>query len=394
MQDPRGWNRPGSKEGEKYFQPSLSLTSDGKFIPAKVLMMDSYCLKCHADVFNGWFHSAHHFSSFNNPAYLASVRETRKIAQDRDGSVKASRWCAGCHDPVPFFSGAFDKADYDLVKDPTAHAGITCTVCHAITHVNSTKGNGDYVIEEPIHYPFAQSQNPILQFINNQLVKAKPSFHKQTFLKDFHKGEKQAEFCSTCHKVALPKELNDYREFLRGQNHYDEFLLSGVGHGAQSFYYPPKAKKNCGECHMPLAASNDFGAKDFDKDGNLKIHNHLFPAANTAIAFFKTPLPNDDTHKPYLGEVPAGFTPGVSQGQRAGRYLRHSRRRFDPRQVARAAAPLRADAQARTDIPGGNGDPDAKARAPPHSGNGGLQRSLARREGFQWRQGDRTQRRH
>ena len=308
-QDPRGWNRPGSVDGAKYFEPSLVRTPKAEFINDKTLMMDSYCLKCHQDVFKGWFHSAHHFSSFNNPAYLASVRETREVALKRDGNVKASRWCAGCHDPVPFLSGKFDDPKYDLVKDPTAHAGITCTVCHAITHVNSTKGNADFVIEEPIHYPFAQSDNAILQLINNQLVKAKPSFHKQTFLKPFHKGEKAAEFCSTCHKVALPKELNHYKEFLRGQNHYDTFLLSGVGHGAQSFYYPPKAQKNCGGCHMPLAESNDFGAKDFDASGKLSIHNHLFPAANTAVPFFKQQMPSDDTHAPYLGEVPTGFEP-------------------------------------------------------------------------------------
>ena len=103
-QDPRGWNRPGSVEGKKYFEPSLVATNDGKFIKEATLMMDSYCLKCHQDAFKGWFHSAHHFSSFNNPAYLASVRETREVALKRDGSVKASRWCAGCHDPVPFLS--------------------------------------------------------------------------------------------------------------------------------------------------------------------------------------------------------------------------------------------------------------------------------------------------
>ena len=50
----------------------------------------------------------------------------------RDGNVHASRWCAGCHDPVPFFSGAFESArfddpDYDIGKDPMAGAGITCT---------------------------------------------------------------------------------------------------------------------------------------------------------------------------------------------------------------------------------------------------------------------------
>ena len=173
----------------------------------------------------------------------------------RDGNVQSSRWCAGCHDPVPFFSGAFDDPNYDLQKHATAHAGITCTTCHAITHVNSTVGNADFTIEEPIHYPFAKSSDPLLQWVNNQLVKAKPTFHKNTFLKPHHKT---AEFCSTCHKVGLPYELNHYRDFVRGQNHYDSYRLSGVsGHGVKSFYYPDVAKTNCAECHMPLAGSQE-----------------------------------------------------------------------------------------------------------------------------------------
>ncbi|HUQ71323.1 MAG TPA: tetratricopeptide repeat protein, partial [Planctomycetaceae bacterium] len=278
-------NVSGPKEGEKYFQPSLAMTQTGKFIPADTLMMDDYCLKCHKDAYEGWFHSAHHISSFNNPAYLASVRETREVSFKRDGNVQASRWCAGCHDPVPFFSGAFDDPKFDDVNHPTSQAGITCTICHAMTHVNSTKGNGDYVIEEPSHYPFATSDSPLLQYVNEQLVKAKPSFHKKTFLKPFHKS---AEFCSTCHKVHLPYALNHYKEFLRGQNHYDTYLLSGVsGHGARSFYYPEVAQTNCAGCHMPLKESGDFGAKFFDDTSKLKIHNHLFPAANTGIAWLR-----------------------------------------------------------------------------------------------------------
>jgi tetratricopeptide (TPR) repeat protein len=284
-QDPRKWNVAGPREGEKYFLPSLARTATGNFIPARTLMMDRYCMDCHKDVYNDWFHSAHHFSSFNNPAYLFSVRETRQVSLKRDGNVKAARWCAGCHDTVPFFSGAFDNPNFDDVKDPTAQAGLTCTTCHAITHVNSTRGNADYTIEEPIHYPFAFSRNSFLKYINRQLVKAKPEFHKETFLKPLHKS---AEFCSTCHKVSIPGALNHYKEFLRGQNHYDTYLLSGVsGHGIRSFYYPDKAKQNCAVCHMPLHQSDDFGAKFFDpaQPRTLTVHNHLFPAANTGLAY-------------------------------------------------------------------------------------------------------------
>jgi tetratricopeptide (TPR) repeat protein len=284
-QDPRQWNRVGPAEGTNYFHPSLARTTTGKFIPARTLMMDDYCLRCHEDAYQGWFHSAHHFSSFNNPPYLFSVRETRQVALARDGNVKASRWCAGCHDAVPFFSGAFDDPNFDLERHPTSQAGLTCTACHAISHVNSTVGNADYTMDEPLHYPFAYSSNRALRFINEQLVKGKPDFHKKTFLKPLHKT---AEFCSTCHKVSLPAELTQYKDFLRGQNHYDTFLLSGAsGHGARSFYYPEKAQPNCAGCHMPLQASADFGAKYFNGTNKLSIHSHLFPAANTGVAHLR-----------------------------------------------------------------------------------------------------------
>lgn len=280
-QDPREWHKVGSPDGVKYFEPSLSRTANGAFIPAQVLDNDEYCLKCHADAYKSWEHSAHHFSSFNNPAYLASVRETREVSLRRDGDVTASRWCAGCHDPVPFFSGAFDDPNFDDVNHPTAQAGITCTSCHAITHVNSTRGNGDYTIEEPLHYPFTFSKNKVLQWVNQQLIKAKPEFHSQTFLKDFHKSP---EFCSTCHKVHLPYKLNHYKDFLRGQNSYDSWLLSGVsGHGARSFYYPEQAK-DCNACHMLLIPSDDFGARQFAGPGTpISIHDHNFASGNTGL---------------------------------------------------------------------------------------------------------------
>jgi tetratricopeptide (TPR) repeat protein len=271
----------GPAEGMRYFFPSEARTTDGNFIPARALMMDEYCAKCHQDIFNDHLHSAHKFSSFNNPAYLFSIRETRKVSLERDGKMNASRWCAGCHDQVPFFSGKFDDPNYDIVNDPTAHAGITCVVCHSMTHINSPIGNAAFTIEEAQHYPFAFSDNASLQWINNQLIKAKPELHKKTFLKPLHKS---AEFCSTCHKVHLPVELNHYKDFLRGQNHYDSFVLSGLGHGSRSFYFPPTGMKdNCASCHMPLEPSKDFGSKDFDGSGERKRHTHFFPGANTGL---------------------------------------------------------------------------------------------------------------
>ena len=329
----------GSVEGKKYFLPSMARTASGNFIPARTLMMDNYCLNCHQDAYNGWFHSAHHFSSFNNQPYLFSVRETRRVALKRDGNLKAARWCAGCHDVVPFFSGAFDDPKFDDVNHPTSQVGITCTACHAITHINSTIGNADYTIDEPIHYPFAYSTNRFLQYINQQLVKAKPEFHKKMFLKPFMRS---AEFCSTCHKVSIPQDLNKYKEFLRGQNHYDTYLLSGVsGHGARSFYYPEKAVQNCSGCHMPLQESRDFGANFFNPTNasGRYIHDHLFPAANTGLAYLRNDVETVKREDSYLkgtmrvdifgireggeidGQLIAPLRPAVPALKPGGRYL-------------------------------------------------------------------------
>jgi hypothetical protein len=114
-QDPRAWHRAGSPEGARYFEPSLARTTTGAFIPAEVLQADDECRLCHADAHDTWARSAHRFSSFNNPAYLFAVRETRRVSLERDGDVRAARFCAGCHDPVPFFAGRFDDPTFDDV---------------------------------------------------------------------------------------------------------------------------------------------------------------------------------------------------------------------------------------------------------------------------------------
>ncbi len=378
--DPRQWFAQGPEDGVKYFEPSLARTMTGNFIPARSLTNDEYCQKCHADVHRGWSDSVHRFSSFNNPPYLASVNETRDVAWQRDGNVQASRWCAGCHDPVPFFSGAFDDPKFDTIHHPTSQAGITCTVCHAITNVNSARGNADYTIEEPQQYPFAYSDNPVLQWINNQLVKAKPEFHKKTFLKPFHKT---AEFCSVCHKVHLPYALNHYKEFLRGQNHYDPYLLSGVsGHGARSFYYPPEAQTNCNGCHMPLVPSDDFGAKFFGDAKELSIHDHLFPSANTGIAWLRDRSDVIAAHQKFLEGTMRVDIFGLREGGEIDGKLTAPLR------------PYRPTLDAGQQVLAGNGYPHGEVGPPLYAGDGRFKRSLAGRNGHLGRSSHRTQRRH
>ena len=92
LQNPRPWNVAGPKEGDRYFTPSLARTTTGRFIPARTLMMDDYCKTCHADTHARWSQSAHRFSSFNNPLYLA------QRTGDAEGGARARR--IGSSEPV------------------------------------------------------------------------------------------------------------------------------------------------------------------------------------------------------------------------------------------------------------------------------------------------------
>jgi tetratricopeptide (TPR) repeat protein len=263
------------------YAPALTRVPADAPIPAEHLMADAVCAECHADIAERHAGSMHRFSSFNNPAYRFSIEDTRAEILARDGDVTATRLCAACHDQMPLFTGRFDDPSYDPADDPGSAAGITCLGCHAITAVNSPRGNGDYTLVDPPRYPFAHSDDAFLTALNRQLIKAKPAFHRKTMLKPAHKS---AEFCSVCHKVHLPPELNHYR-WLRGQNHYDSFLMSGVsGHRVDSFYYPPDAETACNGCHMPPRKADDPAARDLSGDGERAVHDHLFGAANTAVA--------------------------------------------------------------------------------------------------------------
>jgi Flp pilus assembly protein TadD len=266
--------RIANVNGDTVFYPSASETFDQGLLDGKRLAANAYCRECHPDSFHEWERSAHRFSSFNNPFYRKSV----ELMADRVGRER-TKWCSGCHDPVVLFTGQMGKAtqasfSYDSWE---AQQGLTCMSCHSIAEIKDGKGNGAYVIEESKQYPFAFSNVPALRAVNRLLIRMEPSLHRKTFLRPFMRTP---EFCSTCHKVSLIPALNGYR-WIRGQDHYDGWYDSGVsGRAVRSFYDPP-APKACRDCHLPAYRSDEFGNR-----GGF-VHDHVFPAANTALPFVR-----------------------------------------------------------------------------------------------------------
>jgi tetratricopeptide (TPR) repeat protein/multisubunit Na+/H+ antiporter MnhF subunit len=268
---PLSMNDEGAGEHSP-FAPSSAQTTTGKIIPANFFLDSAQCGECHRDIYAQWKSSMHHFASFNNQFYRKSIEHMQEVA-----GTRPSRWCAGCHDHAMFFNGRFDRPVKEQIDTPEAQAGLGCMSCHAIVHVGSSMGNGDFTVEYPPLHELASSRNPLLRSLSDFLTYVNPKPHRRTFLKPFLR-EQPAEFCSACHKVHLDAPVNNYR-WLRGFNDYDNWQASGVsGQGARSFYYPPEPRA-CADCHMPLVDSRDPGNR------RGKVHSHRFAAANMAVAY-------------------------------------------------------------------------------------------------------------
>ena len=107
---------------EGAFFPSSAQVYGKQKIPSKFFMESDSCKRCHEDIYNQWFSSVHHFSSFNNQWYRKSI----EYMQDTIGT-KPSKWCGGCHDPAVLYSGLMDTPIKEIVHRPESQAGLGCS---------------------------------------------------------------------------------------------------------------------------------------------------------------------------------------------------------------------------------------------------------------------------
>lgn len=271
---------------------SQSLLAHDGFLDAEDLSRSETCGQagCHPDVYAQWSESMHKFSSFNNPYYARAVN----YMIERSGEAP-TRWCASCHDPLVLFTGGFGNESPVDTSHWTAMEGLTCLSCHAITGLRDIKGNGRFVIAKPDEYPLARSTTSPGKEIHYKLLQIKPEPHRDAMIAPVHLTE---AFCSTCHKVSVPPDVNNYR-WKRGQNEWDDWHASGAsGNTVRSFYIPAQPK-TCIDCHMPLVPSTDRG-----NDGGM-IRSHNFAAANSAVPFI-------NGHETQLQSVMANLTDSIA----------------------------------------------------------------------------------
>ncbi len=247
------------------FVPSNATTYSGEFMDPKLFLTAAYCGHCHQESHQQWRESAH--SNANRvPYYLKNVA----LLNDSKG-VEFSRHCEGCHDPIALLSGALTGEKPK--RRPYDQDGVTCTVCHAIEKID-TRGTGSYVMGVPAVL-VDEDGSPITRPVSDGEILAHLDRHSKAVMRDFYRS---SQFCSTCHKAALPKTLNDYK-WQRAISLYDEWQNSSFAKQSPLPFYVKDSVSTCQTCHMQREAliTRDSGAKK----GQLASHRWL--GANTDI---------------------------------------------------------------------------------------------------------------
>ena len=250
---------------DKPFLPSNAQTDNGEFINPKSFPTAEYCGHCHQETHQQWRESVHSNSN-RVPYYLRNVG-----LLNAEKGIEFSRHCEGCHDPIALVSGQLTQAGPK--KRPYDQDGVTCMVCHSIQKVD-TRGTGSYVMGVPAVMVDEHDQ-PILRPVTDAEILTHLDRHSKAVMKDLYRT---SEFCSACHKAALPKTLNDYK-WQRAISLYDEWQASSFAKQSPLPFYKKDTVSTCQTCHMqrePLKTV-DYGAKK----GQLASHRWL--GANTVI---------------------------------------------------------------------------------------------------------------
>ncbi|MGA7159303.1 MAG: tetratricopeptide repeat protein [Acidobacteriaceae bacterium] len=248
------------------FLPSNATTETGGFISPNSFPTAEYCGRCHQASYKQWRETAH-ANSFRNPWYIKNVNMLMT-----EKGIEYTRHCEGCHNPIALVSGALTKGS--TINRGFDSDGVTCMTCHSIQRI-TTRGTGSYVMGRPAVMVDEQGK-PIYGEVSDEEILAHLDRHSKAVMKDFYRTSK---FCSTCHKAALPRELNNYK-WQRAFFVYDEWQLSSFSKQSPLPFYVKPQVSTCETCHMPREplTGKDPGAKQ----GMLASHRWV--GANTLLA--------------------------------------------------------------------------------------------------------------
>ncbi len=316
---------PARSRASSYFFPSLARTATGNFIPEKVLMANDYCAAVPRRRRTAhWQQSVHRFSSFNNPPYLFSVRETRKCRCERDGDLRAARWCAGCHDPAVFFSRQVRRPEVRRRATipparpgspaPSATRSPTSTARAATP---TTRSRSRRTTRSP------SATTPPCGGSTASWSRPSPSCTSRRSSSRCTGRRSSAAPATRC--TCRPSSTTTSSCAARTTT-TPSCSPASPGHGVQSFYYPPKATPNCAGCHMPLARERRLRRPRLRRRRRPRRPRPPVPGANTAIPALVGMPPDADRGPPQVQRRGDARRPLRRQGGRHRSTASSSRR--------------------------------------------------------------------
>jgi hypothetical protein len=264
---PAGYNLP---YGSNPFAPSMARTDTGGPIAPELLAGSASCGEagCHATIYQEWVADSHRWSSEDK--FFQAVQG----AMMQQEGAPATRYCAGCHDPVSLLS-AYKNAS-NSIEAPGFKEGSSCVVCHAMRRVD-VQGNGNYIWKAPAPYLFEYAGTRSANAVTHFLIRAYPRQHDLDYDLAL---DKQPASCGACHKQFIDKQIN-HVGWVQLQNQYDDWK-----HGKWNADPGPARRLRCQDCHMyysnaPTIAESD--PYDFKIGLGTRHRNHWFAAGNQAM---------------------------------------------------------------------------------------------------------------
>jgi len=260
---------------DRPFAPSLVRTVSNWAYDSKSLAGSAGCgtSGCHSDILEEWQPSAHRYASSD-----VAFQAVQRIMLD-DAGAEATRYCAGCHDPIALLSGS-KNVNVEGLTSPGADEGVSCVSCHSIVQTD-VRGNADYTVTQVERYIGETSEGKLNKWVSDFLIRAYPRHHQASFQRDMYKT---AEYCGACHKQFIDEEVNQIG-WVQLQNQYDNWRKSRWYHGDDE--EGRKKTITCRECHMPLVDTADPASgdtQDYNRSSDDGKHrSHRFLAANQVM---------------------------------------------------------------------------------------------------------------
>ncbi|MFN7951460.1 MAG: multiheme c-type cytochrome [bacterium] len=266
--------------GAGAFAPSRFETTSRQLVPARFLNQANTCSYegCHTDIGKQWAISGHrHARNVFVEKAMGALAAERGIA--------ATRYCAGCHDPVNLAAGQIDEGGTPTTG--IANEGVTCVACHAAAHLLPRPGDASLVLgATPLFFERAIDKSSYLMTVL-YLEEHRAELDRRGTIDDLR-------LCEACHRHTVPEAINPHRPVItqRVQEWRDS-----------PFAKPPPEHeaRNCHSCHMPAT---------MESYQSTEIKGHRFLSSNTAIPAYYANDPAYDAYaeRYFRGVQQAKFT--------------------------------------------------------------------------------------